>query len=81
MNPYVYITDNTHRAHNHHRQQRIWLKALYGIDAIDTRRELLTALNELERLSPDYYVGLRSAYFQKQAGIKAKIDNRKSTKE
>ena len=77
MNPLYYITHNKHRAHNRHEQQAYMLKVLYGLDAIDRRRQVLVGLRDLERMSSDFYVGMRSVFFQKQEAIEKKINAQK----
>ncbi|MES2253304.1 MAG: VacJ family lipoprotein [Pseudomonadota bacterium] len=76
-NPLYYIVNNKHRTHNHHRQQAYILKVLYGLDAIDRRRQVLVGLRDLERMSSDFYVGMRSVYFQKQEAMQKQIAARK----
>jgi phospholipid-binding lipoprotein MlaA len=76
MNPFGYMASNRHRKGNHHLQQRHWLRVLYGLDAVDLRRQFLVPLADLERLSPDFYVGMRSAFFQKQQKIEREARQR-----
>lgn len=71
-NPLYILAQNKHRAHNHHLQQMNQLRALYALDGIMFRTEYLKVLNDIEKSSIDFYVALRSYYFQKQKplGIK-----------
>ncbi|MDP3372210.1 MAG: VacJ family lipoprotein [Candidatus Paracaedibacteraceae bacterium] len=78
MDPLYYYVHNKHRGHNRHRQQMIYLKALYGFDAVDRRRQVLIGLRDLENTSSDFYVGMRSIFFQKQEAITKKIKERKA---
>lgn len=71
-NPLYILAHNPHRAHNHHQQQINLLRALYALDGVMVRTEYLNALNDIERSSLDFYVALRSVYFQKQKPFKAK---------
>ena len=78
INPLYYIVKNRHRAHNRHKQQVYMLKVLYGLDAIDRRRQVLVGLRDLERMSSDFYVGMRSVFFQQQEAMKKKIKARQN---
>jgi phospholipid-binding lipoprotein MlaA len=80
-NPFYYITRNKHRAHNRHRQQWLLLEAIYGLDALERRRQVLGPLRDLERMSSDFYVGMRSVFFQKQAALEKKVKDRRKENE
>lgn len=80
-NPFYYIARNKHRAHNRHRQQWLVLEAIYGLDALERRRQVLGPLRDLERMSSDFYVGMRSVFFQKQEAIAKKINDRRKENE
>lgn len=80
-NPFYYITRNKHRAHNRHRQQWLVLEAIYGLDALERRRQVLGPLRDLERMSSDFYVGMRSVFFQKQEAIVKKVNDRRKENE
>jgi phospholipid-binding lipoprotein MlaA len=77
INPLYYIAKNKHRAHNRHEQQMYTLKVLYGLDSLDRRRQVLDGLRDLERLSSDFYVGMRSVFFQKQTAIEKRLKERR----
>ena len=53
--PLTYIFDD-HRGVNY---------ALYGVDAVDQRHQVLDQFDELERTSVDYYAAIRSLYRQR----------------
>lgn len=53
--PLTYVFDD-HREVNY---------ALYGVDAIDQRHQVLDEFDELERTSVDYYAAIRSLYRQR----------------
>jgi len=76
-NPFYYIARNKHREHNHHRQQWLVLEVIYGLDGLERRRQVLVGLRDLERMSSDFYVGMRSVFFQKQEAMQKKIAARK----
>ncbi len=80
-NPLYYIARNKHRAHNRHRQQWLILEAIYGLDALERRRQVLIPLRDLERMSSDFYVGMRSVFFQKQEALGKKIEARRKENE
>ena len=80
-NPFYYVTRNKHRAHNRHRQQWLLLEAIYGLDALERRRQVLGPLRDLERMSSDFYVGMRSVFFQKQAALEKKAKDRRKENE
>ena len=80
-NPFYYVTRNKHRAHNRHRQQWLVLEAIYGLDALERRRQVLGPLRDLERMSSDFYVGMRSVFFQKQEALAKKINDRRKENE
>ena len=80
-NPFYYITRNKHRAHNRHRQQWLVLEAIYGLDALERRRQVLGPLRDLERMSSDFYVGMRSVFFQKQDALVKKMNDRRKEAE
>ncbi len=80
MDPLSYAANNRHRAHNHHRQQRHILRAVYGIDGLDKRWQVHQGLKDLEKMSTDFYVGMRSAFFQRQHAIAQKVAARKAEK-
>ena len=46
-----------------------WAGARYGAEAIDYRVRTMTALDDLEKNSVDYYAALRSAYTQQRAEV------------
>lgn len=81
INPFYYVARNKHRAHNHHRQQWLVLQAIYGLDALERRRQVLGPLRDLERMSNDFYVGMRSVFFQKQEALAKKINDRRKENE
>lgn len=66
INPLGYVVQNKHRRHNRYGQQRRLLYALYGLDIVNRRAKLITALNDIEKNSLDPYASMRSIYFQKQ---------------
>lgn len=78
MNPLYYYAHNKHMAHNRHGQRMMYLKVLYGLDAIDRRTQVIGGLQDLEKMSDDFYVGMRSVFFQQQEALAKRIKDRQS---
>ena len=77
LNPLYYVVHNKHRQGNRYGQQVYLMYALYGLDVISRRSQLIDALNDIERNSLDPYVTIRNIYFQKQAEMERNIRNRR----
>lgn len=76
INPIYYISENNHQKNNRHYQQKNLLYAIYGVDAVNRRSQLLLFLNDINKNSLDPYTSLRSAYFQKQIEINKQFDKK-----
>lgn len=57
------------RLYLHNTDNEGWYYARVGATAIDTREDLLDALDDLRRNSFDYYAAVRSAYTQRRAAL------------
>jgi phospholipid-binding lipoprotein MlaA len=76
LNPMYYVVNNKHRQRNKHAQQRYIMYALYGLDIINRRAQLIDALNDVERNSLDPYVTVRSMFLQKQDAFEREVKKR-----
>jgi phospholipid-binding lipoprotein MlaA len=57
---------NLYLNNRHHRKHRYWLTVRYGFDIISHREKVLETIDNLRNGSPDFYVTMRSTYFQRQ---------------
>jgi phospholipid-binding lipoprotein MlaA len=69
--PWIYIAGNKKREHNTHGENRVPLYAIYAIDKMNSRVELLGVLDDINK-SLDPYSALRSSYTQHQKYIEEK---------
>lgn len=58
---------NLYLINRHHRKYRRWLTIRYGMDMINRRSKLIETIDNLRNGSLDFYVTMRSIYFQRQA--------------
>jgi phospholipid-binding lipoprotein MlaA len=57
------------RLYLHNTDQDVWQYARTGMTVLDTRTELLDALDDLRANSFDYYAAMRSAYVQRREAL------------
>lgn len=74
--PWYYIAANKKRAHNHHKQNLIPLYAIYAIDRVQKRAQLLEVIDSANR-SLDPYAVIRSYYAQHQKNKEVEIRGEK----
>jgi len=64
---------NIYLNNRHHFKYHYWLTVRYGLYTISQREKLIETLDNLRNSSPDFYVTMRSIYFQRQAYIAEKL--------
>ena len=79
-NPMYYFVHNDHRSHNKHRQQVYIMYALYGLDIVNRRAQLIDALNDVERNSLDPYATVRAMFLQKQDALEKEVKARQAAR-
>ena len=64
---------NLYLNNRHHRKHRYWLTVRYGLDIVSNREKVIETIDNLRNGSLDFYVTMRSVYFQRQAYIAEKL--------
>jgi phospholipid-binding lipoprotein MlaA len=64
---------NLYLNNRHHRKHHYWLTVRYGLDIVNRREKVLETIDNLRSDSLDFYVTMRSIYFQRQAYMAEKL--------
>lgn len=58
---------NLYLNNRHHRKYNYWLTVRYAFDILSHREKVIETIDNIRSSSPDFYVTMRSIYFQRQA--------------
>lgn len=64
---------NMYLNNRHHRKHHYWLTVRYGLDIVSHREKVIETIDNLRSDSLDFYVTMRSIYFQRQAYMAEKL--------
>jgi len=69
---------NIYLNNHHHWKYHYWLTVRYGFDMLRNREKVIETIDNLRSGSFDFYITMRSIYFQRQAYLAEKLKSAKS---